>query len=95
MSFDPQKPYNNLPLLPPPVELETKAILKKAISANKALAELKGAGQMIPDLFPARSDHRPAGSQAFFGNRKLHDRGVIWTYGHNVALKLIFLPIFS
>lgn len=49
MPFDPQKPYNDLPLLPPPGDLETKAVLKKAISANKALAELKGAGELIPD----------------------------------------------
>lgn len=35
-------PYNNLPLLPPKTDIETKAILKKAISANKALAELRG-----------------------------------------------------
>ena len=49
MPFDPQTPYNDLPLLPPPGELETKAVLKKAIAANKALAELKGAGELIPD----------------------------------------------
>jgi len=49
MPFDPQMPYNDLPLLPPPGELETKAVLKKAIGANKALAELKGAGELIPD----------------------------------------------
>lgn len=49
MPFDPQKPYNDLPLLPPPVELETRPVLKKAIAANKALAELKGAGELIPD----------------------------------------------
>ena len=42
MPFDPHRPYNDLPLLPPPVDLESKAVLKKAISANKALAELKG-----------------------------------------------------
>jgi hypothetical protein len=47
MPFDPQKPYNDLPLLPPPVELETRAVLKQAIAANKALAELKGAGKLI------------------------------------------------
>lgn len=35
-------PYNNLPLLPPNFELETVPILKKAISANTALAELRG-----------------------------------------------------
>lgn len=49
MPFDPQMPYNDLPLLPPPGDLESKAVLKKAISANKALAELKGAGELIPD----------------------------------------------
>lgn len=49
MPFDPQTPYNDLPLLPPPGELETKAVLKKAIAANKALAELKGAGELIPN----------------------------------------------
>jgi Fic family protein len=49
MRFDPDKPYNDLPLLPPKVELETKAVLRKAIAANKALAELKGAGDLIPN----------------------------------------------
>jgi len=49
MSFDPGKPFNDLPLLPPKAEIETKATLKKAISANKALAELKGMGETIPN----------------------------------------------
>ena len=49
MPFDPDKPYNDLPLLPPKTELETKAVLRKAIAANKALAELKGAGDLIPN----------------------------------------------
>lgn len=49
MSFDSKQPYNDLPLLPPPVDLETKLVLKKCISANKALAELKGAGDLIPN----------------------------------------------
>ena len=49
MPFDPDKPYNDLPLLPPKAELETKAVLRKAIAANKALAELKGAGELIPN----------------------------------------------
>ena len=44
MHFDPDKPYNDLPLLPPKGELETKAVLKKAIAANKALAEQKSVG---------------------------------------------------
>lgn len=38
----PNIPYNNLPLLPPNFDVESKAILKKAIRANAALAELRG-----------------------------------------------------
>jgi Fic family protein len=49
MSFDPEKPFNDLPLLPPKVELETPSILKRAISANRALAELKGLVNVIPN----------------------------------------------
>lgn len=49
MAFDPQKPFNDLPDLPPSRPLETHAVLKKAISANRAIAELRGAGQMIPN----------------------------------------------
>ena len=49
MPFAPDKPYNKLPVLPLKAELETKAVLKKAIAANKALAELKGAGDLVPN----------------------------------------------
>lgn len=49
MSYDPKQPYNELPLLPPRCELETKPVLKKCVAANKALAELKGAGDLIPN----------------------------------------------
>lgn len=48
-SFDKDKPYNDLPLLPPNVDFESKRILKKAISANRALANLKGSGGNIPN----------------------------------------------
>jgi Fic family protein len=48
--FDPSKPYNDLPLLPPPAELvETTEILKKCINARVALAELKQAAELIPN----------------------------------------------
>lgn len=47
--FDKSKPYNDLPLLPPKTELEDTGILKAAISANKALAELKGMAKTIPN----------------------------------------------
>ena len=48
--FDPQTPYNDLPMLPPAAgEIETSAILKKCISARVALAELKQAAELIPN----------------------------------------------
>lgn len=47
--FNKDIPYSELPLLPPNIDLETKEILKAAISANKALAELKGAAKTIPN----------------------------------------------
>jgi Fic family protein len=43
------KPFNEIPLLPPTVDLETKAILKQCIRARAALAELKGAAELIPN----------------------------------------------
>jgi Fic family protein len=49
MKFDPEKPYNDLPLLPPSIEVETKPVLKKAIQAGRAMAELKGLGATIPN----------------------------------------------
>lgn len=49
MKFDPAKPYNDLPLLPPKESIETHAILKKAVTAGRALAELKGIGGSIPN----------------------------------------------
>jgi Fic family protein len=48
--FDPKLPYNDLPPLPPPLELiETREILKQCISARVALAELKQAAELIPN----------------------------------------------
>ena len=49
MPFDGDKPFNDLRVLRPKAELETKAVLRRAIGANKALAELKSAGQLIPN----------------------------------------------
>lgn len=43
------KPYNALPKLPPPVELESRAVLKRALGASRLLAELKGALTTIPN----------------------------------------------
>ena len=49
MVWRPDQPFNELPPLPPPVDLETKAILKACIRARAALAELKGAAELIPN----------------------------------------------
>ncbi|RFC55666.1 Fic family protein [Brumimicrobium aurantiacum] len=47
--FNKSTPYNNLPLLPPKVELETKEILTKTIKASRALAHLNGAIRNLPN----------------------------------------------
>jgi len=43
------KPWNQLPPLPPAADLETKAVLKQCITARSALAELKQAAELIPN----------------------------------------------
>jgi Fic family protein len=49
MTFDPGRPYNNLPSLPPKKELDSKAVLKACIPARAALAELKQAAELLPN----------------------------------------------
>jgi len=49
MTFNPKIPYNDLPPLPPRQDLETRAVLKKTVTARSALAELKGLGATIPN----------------------------------------------
>lgn len=49
MAYNPEKPYNDLPALPPKHGIETVAILKKTITASRALAELKGAITNLPN----------------------------------------------
>lgn len=50
MSWNPESPYNDLPILPPDLErIETRNVLKACISARAAIAELKTAGELIPD----------------------------------------------
>lgn len=45
----PEEPFNALPPLPPALELETKPVLKRCITARAALAELKQAAELIPN----------------------------------------------
>ena len=49
MTFDPTKPYNDLPPLPPTGEAETRRTLKACVDARAALAALQGASNLIPD----------------------------------------------
>jgi Fic family protein len=48
-NWNPSQPYNNLPPLPPTAELESTAVLKACIPARAALAELKQAGELLPN----------------------------------------------
>ncbi|MDD4830204.1 MAG: Fic/DOC family N-terminal domain-containing protein, partial [Bacteroidales bacterium] len=48
-NFNRQIPYNDLPLLPPNVDLETKKVLQKTITASRALAQLNGALINLPN----------------------------------------------
>lgn len=47
--FNKEIPYNNLPLLPPKADIETKEILRKTISAGRALAQLNGTLLNLPN----------------------------------------------
>ncbi len=47
--FDRKIPYNDLPLLPPKADIETKSILRKTISAGRALAHLNGTLLNLPN----------------------------------------------
>lgn len=47
--WHPEHPYNDLPLLPPDVDIETRPVLKACITARVALAELKSAANLIPN----------------------------------------------
>lgn len=50
MNWKADRPYNQLPLLPPDIEnIETRNVLKACINARAALAELKTAGELLPD----------------------------------------------
>ena len=48
-AFQPEKPFNSLPELPPRAQLETSAVLKACISARAALAALDTASELIPN----------------------------------------------
>jgi Fic family protein len=47
--WHPDRPYNDLPRLPPALDLEPRAVLKQCVTARAALAELKQAAELIPN----------------------------------------------
>ncbi len=47
--FDPNRPFNDLPTLPPENELETKEVLLQLARSHRYLAELKGVSKTIPN----------------------------------------------
>jgi Fic family protein len=50
MAFYRDRPYNDLPLLPPEgLELETRAVLKQTIASARALADLRGIAAKVPN----------------------------------------------
>jgi Fic family protein len=49
MPWNPAKPHNSLPPLPPGQDLESRVVLKACINARTALAELKQAAGLIPN----------------------------------------------
>ena len=49
MKIDRNKPFNQLPPLPPKKEIESISVLKKAASSHRYLAELKGFAHAIPN----------------------------------------------
>lgn len=49
MHWQADRPYNELPGLPPNEQLETRAVLRACITARAALGELKQAAGLLPD----------------------------------------------
>ncbi len=49
MAFRRDRPYNDLPPLPPRQELETKSVLKQTIASARALADLRGISAKVPN----------------------------------------------
>ena len=49
MSFNAARPYNDLPSLPPQIDLETKRVLKACLKTRVALAALRQATALIPN----------------------------------------------
>lgn len=49
MNFDPLKPFNRIPMLPPEVDIETREVMRQLSNSSRFLAELKGIAKTIPN----------------------------------------------
>lgn len=49
MPLDRSRPFNDLPPLPPQADIETRPVLRAAIGAARMMAELKQAGELVPN----------------------------------------------
>ena len=47
--WQPERPYNDLPDLPPPIEVESRLVLKQCVKSRAALAKLSAAASLIPN----------------------------------------------
>lgn len=91
MAYNPELPYNNLPLLPPNADIETRRILKKIISASRALSELKGATTKLPNpaLFIDTIQLQEARASSAIENIiTTHDK----LFKHSIAIKKVEDP---
>jgi Fic family protein len=48
-AFKPERPYNDLPPLPPKQSIETLPVMRKCVAAGRSLAALKEAAALIPN----------------------------------------------
>jgi len=73
--FNRKTPYNDLPPLPPKADVETKNILRKAVSAGRTLAKFDGALRSLPNpnLFSNAIylQETKAGKENLYLNRRL------------------------
>ena len=72
-AWDPQRPYDALPPLPPGVELESRQVLKRCVSARAGARGAPGRRSAHPE--PGRPDQHPAPPRGAgeLGDRERHD----------------------
>lgn len=87
MDYSPFEPYDDLPLLPPGVDIETKAVLKRAMSASRALA----GGDSFGREGRARTDLPKRGAPEGLAPMTCRYLLVFPTHRHDVSIAPTFL----